>query len=144
MSLKILRPVSDKFPITSPFSWNRKLLVDGKYLDRPHHGIDFGVPIGTEIRAVKDGRIVRIGFENPSNEKQGYGLRIWHEIKSDEGVFYMVYAHLSKALVQENGQVKESEVIALSGNTGGSTGPHLHLGARRHNTNEYVDMEFYT
>lgn len=142
MKPKFLRPVAAKFPITSPFSWNRKLIVDGKEIDRPHFGFDFGCPEGTEIRAVGSGRINRVGWENPSNQKQGYGFRIWQEVMNDHGIFQVVYAHLSKAMVQEGMVIKEGEVIALSGNTGASTGPHLHWGARIHNTNDYTDAEF--
>jgi len=142
MRIKVLRPVHDKFPITSGLSTNRTLTIDGKTVSRPHNGIDFGCPVDTPIRAVADGRIVRAGWENEKDPKQGYGLRIYHQIKIPEGTFFVVYAHLNRMLVHEGDKVEQGEIIADSGHTGRSSGPHLHIGARHIDTSEWFDMEF--
>lgn len=143
MKLRLLRPVHEKFPITSGMSTNRTLTVDGTTVSRPHNGIDFGCPVDTPIRAVANGKIVRAGWENELNPKQGgYGMRIYHQIILPEGTFFIIYAHLSKMLVKEGDLVKGGEIIAQSGHSGHSTGPHLHLGARHMDTAEYADMEF--
>lgn len=95
--------------ITSPF---------GMREGRPHEGIDIAVEEGTPVRATAPGRVV---FAGPRGT---YGLAVI----VDHGVgVRTLYAHCSKLLVSEGSSVDTSTVIALSGNTGYSTGPHLHL-----------------
>lgn len=87
---------------------------------RFHNGCDFGMKVGTKIYALFDGVVVR-----SDNIGDGYG----ESIKVDCGNGIVVhYAHLSKRNVNVGDFVKQGDVIALSGNTGRSTGPHLHLG----------------
>ena len=96
-----------------------------------HRGIDLGMPIGTKIYSPLSGTITYA-----ANEPNGYGL--WIEIDHGDG-FFTRYAHLSKLLVQVGDQISvipglgafASTSIALSGNTGISTGPHLHFEVRR-------------
>jgi len=142
MRIELLRPVHEKFPITSGLSLNRTLTIEGKTISRPHNGFDFGCPKDTPIRAVADGRIVRAGWENDLDPKQGYGLRIYQQIETPQGVFFVVYAHLNRMLVHEADKVERGEIIADSGNSGRSGGEHLHLGARHIDTNEWSDIEF--
>ena len=84
-----------------------------------HTGIDFAIPTGTEIRAVAAGRVL---YTRMSNSGYGNHVVIFHS-----GGIVTLYAHCSKILVTEGQMVAQDEVIALSGNTGKSTGPHLHL-----------------
>lgn len=140
--IKVLRPVHERFPITSGLSLNRTLTVDGKTSSRPHNGIDFGCPVDTPVRAVESGKVVRSGWENEQDPKQGYGLRIYQQITVPEGTFFVIYAHLNKTLFNEGDKIQRGEIIGHSGHTGRSTGPHLHLGARHIDTSEYADMEF--
>lgn len=84
---------------------------------RPHNGVDFGVPTGTPIIAPGDGVVEHIAYQ-----ARGAG----RYIKIRHGHITTVYMHLSKTLVRVGQNVKKGERIALSGNTGGSTGPHLH------------------
>lgn len=142
MIVKLGRPVDAQFPITSKMQPMRAISLDGKVTSRPHNGIDFGCPIGTPIYAVETGRVVRSGWENEKDQKQGYGLRLYQEIEVPEGKFFIIYAHLSEAFAGEGGFVKKGDVLAFSGNTGHSTGPHLHIGARETDTNEWWDMDF--
>lgn len=90
----------------------------GSRWGRMHKGIDWSCPIGTAIRASCGGRVVSAGWVN------GYGNCI--TIRHSDGK-QTRYAHLSKILVSSGSQVKQGEKIALSGNTGNSTGPHLHF-----------------
>lgn len=83
----------------------------------PHKGTDFAVPIGTPIVAPADGVVEHIAYQ-----ARGAG----RYIKIRHGHITTVYMHLSKSLVKVGQSVKKGERIALSGNTGGSTGPHLH------------------
>lgn len=84
----------------------------------PHKGVDFGVRIGTPIIAPADGIVEHVAYQ--ANGAGRY-------IKLRHGRQYTtVYMHLSKSLVRVGQSVKKGERIALSGNTGRSTGPHLH------------------
>jgi murein DD-endopeptidase MepM/ murein hydrolase activator NlpD len=90
-----------------------------------HWGVDFGIQRGTPIRAVADGEIKRVRWQK--DEKGaiiGYGLYV--VLRHTDGSATL-YGHLSSAEVKVGDQVKQGQIIALSGNTGGSTNPHLHL-----------------
>lgn len=87
-----------------------------------HNGIDLGVRVGDTIRAAFTGK-VRLRNYN----KNGYGNYL--VVRHNEGV-ETIYAHLSKFLVAPNQYVKAGEPIGLGGNTGRSTGPHLHFETR--------------
>jgi len=84
-----------------------------------HTGMDLAVPLGTDIYAVADGTVL---FTRASST--GYGI---HVAINHGGGVVTLYAHCSKILVGEGQRVSKGEVIALSGSTGNSTGPHLHL-----------------
>lgn len=83
----------------------------------PHKGVDFGIPIGTPIIAPSDGIVEHVAYQ-----ARGAG----RYIKIKHGHITTVYMHLSRSLVKPGQRVRKGERIALSGNTGGSTGPHLH------------------
>lgn len=85
-----------------------------------HTGIDFGCNRGTEVYATGDG-VVELA--NSKGYNGGYG----HQVLLNHGFGYKTrYAHLDKVLVQPGESVSRGQVIALTGNTGRSTGPHLH------------------
>jgi murein DD-endopeptidase MepM/ murein hydrolase activator NlpD len=88
-----------------------------------HTGIDLAIPTGTELRAVASGRVL---FTRISNVGYGIHVAIFHGIRHD-GSIVTLYAHCSQILVSAGQEVSQGQVIALSGNTGNSTGPHLHL-----------------
>lgn len=83
-----------------------------------HNGIDIAVPSGTPVIAPADGKIT----ESWNHDRGGICLAM----VTADGVRFG-FAHLSKRLVVVGTKVKAGEVIALSGNTGASTGPHLHF-----------------
>jgi len=95
--------------ITSPFGprWGRK-----------HEGIDIAVPTGTSVKAAANGEVTYAGW------KGGYGYTVTiehaHNMKT-------LYAHNSRLTVDAGDYVSQGDQIALSGNTGNSTGPHLHF-----------------
>lgn len=91
---------------------------------RLHLGLDFAAEIGDTVIAAVDGVVDKIGFD-----KTGYGLFLI--IKNKEGLESR-YGHLSKVLVAENETVVDGAPIALCGNSGNSTGPHLHFELRYH------------
>ena len=86
-----------------------------------HQGMDFTAPTGTEIFATGNAKVEFTGW------KQGYG----NTVILDHGYGYKtLYAHLYKSLVRKGQKVRRSDIIALVGNTGKSTGPHLHYEVR--------------
>ena len=86
-----------------------------------HQGMDFTAPTGTEVFATGNAKVEFAGW------KQGYG----NTVILDHGYGYKtLYAHLYKTLVRKGQKVRRSDVIALVGNTGKSTGPHLHYEVR--------------
>jgi murein DD-endopeptidase len=92
--------------------------------DRPDHkGMDFKVPVGTEVLATSSGVVTRSNWNWKYN-----GNCI--EIRHDDGVLAK-YLHLSENRVKPGDRVRPGDVIALSGNTGRSTGPHLHYQLNR-------------
>ena len=91
-----------------------------------HTGIDYGCPEGTAILASNDGTVMAAKTDGSSNG--GYGKYIVIQHKDGKAT---LYGHLSKFLVITGQQVKQSEIIGYSGNTGNSTGPHLHFEARK-------------
>lgn len=94
------------------------------YSGRGHNGIDFGTPVGSKILATQDGTILGIGNTDEACPGASYGK--WVLIKHTNGLSSL-YAHLSSFLVTPGQAIKRGEVVALSGNTGYSTGPHLHF-----------------
>lgn len=88
----------------------------------PHTGVDIAVPTGTELHAPVGGTVSRI----VDYGDQSLGKAIF--VKTDNGYQYIV-GHLSKVKVTVHQHVDTGQIIALTGNTGNSTGPHVHLGA---------------
>ncbi len=86
----------------------------------PHKGIDFAVPQGTPIKAVVEGNVEVVRDEG--NISFGKSVRI----RTDDGRL-TIYAHLSQPKVHVGQHVEFGDVIGNSGNTGNSTGPHLHF-----------------
>ena len=95
----------------------------GRRDGKPHEGIDLAVPEGTPVHAVCDGVVVYSGAK-----LRGYGRLV---IVQHAGNLSTVYAHNSRLLVREGEPVTRGRVIALSGQTGRATAPHLHFEVRR-------------
>lgn len=89
-----------------------------------HNGVDYAGPTGTPIYAVAPGKVVTSGYDKYSGNK----VAIRH---ADGSTTY--YLHLSKRLVSVGQQVRSRQLIAKMGNTGRSTGPHLHFGVKKPN-----------
>jgi murein DD-endopeptidase MepM/ murein hydrolase activator NlpD len=101
--------------ITTPYK------KTGKHWSKGYHtGVDFAVITGTQVVAVADGKI----------EKQqwgrAYGVHVVQKVKGG----WVIYAHLSKAFVNAGDVITQGTTIGKSGNTGNSTGAHLHFEMR--------------
>ena len=108
-------PTARQFRVSSNFNPRRLNPVTGRVA--PHKGVDFAMPQGTPVLSVGDGEVVVAKRSGAA----GYYVAIRH------GRTYTTrYMHLRKLLVKDGQKVKRGDRIALSGNTGRSTGPHLH------------------
>lgn len=124
-----IRPVKADLEISSkfggrsnPFGWGYEF----------HNGIDFPGPVGTPIFATAPGTVRKADWGG------GYG----YHVIVDHGYGYeTLYAHLSKLRVEQGDIVDRSDVVGLLGNTGRSTGPHLHYSV--YEDGELVDPEEY-
>lgn len=104
--------------ITSTFG-NRKSPIYGT--PQFHEGLDIANSVGTPVIATANGTIAELGYQS------GYGRFI--KIQHGYGMV-TVYGHLSRTAVSEGQRVKKGEVVGYVGNTGSSTGPHLHYEVR--------------
>lgn len=96
------------------------------YRSKFHNGIDIAVPVGTPIYAAYDGIVKAVGNNDRNSwAKYQYGKYILIEHSNNLAT---LYAHLSSWVVFNGQQVKKGQLIGYSGNTGYSTGPHLHFG----------------
>ncbi|MFE2460907.1 M23 family metallopeptidase [Streptomyces sp. NPDC059402] len=109
-----------KYTLSASFAQN------GGMWAHKHSGQDFAVPIGTNVVATHGGTVVKAGG-NGAGDGPAYGNAI--VIKHGNGT-YSQYAHLSKINVKIGQVVKTGQSIAKSGNTGNSSGPHLHFEIR--------------
>lgn len=115
-NIPAIQPVLNKDlkRMASGYGWR----VDPVYhIRRFHEGMDFSAPVGTDIYATGNGTVTYSGW------KQGYG----QTIEIDHGFGYATrYAHCHKLFARVGKKVRRGDVIALVGNTGKSTGPHVH------------------
>ena len=121
----LLRPVDTRFPITQRFGENPELYP----LTGGHMGIDYGLAEGSEVRAAADGEVLRAGLDAQSviDPRTGYGIYV--KLQHGDGS-QTIYGHLCEAVVRVGQLVQLGQVIGHSGNTGRSTGPHLHFELR--------------
>jgi hypothetical protein len=111
----ILAPIRGA-PVTSLFGMRFHPIL---HILRLHAGIDFGAPVGSQVRAAADGKV------EIAEPVSGYG----NHIRIQHAGFETSYSHLSEIpeSIKPGVEVKQGDIIALSGNTGLSTGPHLHF-----------------
>lgn len=110
--MPLAMPVQAAFRYTSPF---------GRRWGRAHEGVDMAGPVGTPILSTAEGKVIFAGWQS------GYGnlIKIQHELGTETR-----YGHLSKIKVKVGQKVSRGDVIGAMGNTGRSTGSHLHYEVR--------------
>jgi murein DD-endopeptidase MepM/ murein hydrolase activator NlpD len=115
----------DNIIVTQQFGGSDFAAKNPGIYGRPYHpGTDFGTPVGTKVKSVSSGTVRDFG--NTDAFPGCYAWGKWILIDHDNGLSSL-YAHLSSILVDRGQKLSSGEVIALSGNTGITTGPHLHL-----------------
>ncbi|QUX95243.1 peptidase M23 [Marinomonas sp. CT5] len=108
-------PTRKHYRISSPFNANRLHPITGH--PAPHNGVDLATPTGTEVLATGDGVVTRVATHKYAGK---------YIVVDYTGPYGSRFLHLSKILVKKGQKVKRGQVIALSGNTGRTTGAHLH------------------
>ena len=130
--LEFIHPI-EGFPISSVFGEKHIFIyTDGTERSSSHRGIDYAAPEGTPVKAVADGRVV---FAR-SRILSGNSIVIEHL----PGV-YSVYFHLSEININENDIISLGDIIGKVGNTGFSTGAHLHLAINI--AGVYIDPDYF-
>lgn len=119
MRKQLLRMPLQYGTVTSHFGRRRHPILG---YTRAHNGVDYGVPIGTPVWSVGDGRVTRAGYNS------GFGKVV--EVSHPNG-WLSQYAHLSRINVRLGQHVRQKETVGLVGMTGMSTGPHLHYGLKK-------------
>lgn len=124
-------PQSGSSPLMWPVDDVRITQLFGKtvgakklYVSGSHNGVDFGVPIGTTVKASASGVVAGTGDTDLDCRRVSFGR--WVLIKFNNGLA-ATYGHLSVINVNAGDKVDAGQIIGYSGNTGYSTGPHLHL-----------------
>jgi len=113
--------IPHRWPLSVP-SYRTRGLAQNDPSRETHSGLDLAVPAGSDVRASGGGRVKETG-DDPA-----YGLFVM--LEHPQG-YETMYGHLSRVLVARGDSVRVGQVIALSGNTGRSTAPHLHFEIRR-------------
>lgn len=116
-SIPAIMPISNKDLKRTASGWGFRIHPIEK-IRKFHYGMDFTAPVGTDVYASGDGRVVKV-----IKSKRGYG----NYIEIDHGFGYAtLYGHLSGFNVIQGQRIRRGEVIGYVGNTGHSSGPHLH------------------
>ena len=105
---------------------------------RQHSGFDITADIGTQVKAIYDGTVLLAEFDGTTTEgfdafNDGYGNKV--EILNDDGK-RVIYAHLRKSIVNVGDRIKQGQIIGMTGCSGGSRVPHLHIEIRKYNTGD--------
>lgn len=119
MTPTIKKPFDGNFPVTQEFGealdWYLKIA------GYPHNGMDFAMPVGTPILATDGGTVV---YADNTPDADGLGVNIIHPWGMSQ------YWHLNSLFVKYGQKLQRGEKVGLSGNTGWSSGPHLHFGIK--------------
>jgi hypothetical protein len=118
-----------------------KFVLTGKYMElsdvrglRPHTGIDLGMPENTQLRSLFSGTVEKV-YDHAG--AIGNGVKIHAENGK-----HIVYGHMNNVSVREGQHVSSGDLIGMSGNTGNSTGPHLHFGMQD-SSGQFIDPTKY-
>lgn len=119
--------------VTSGYGWRIHPI---EKIRKHHNGVDYGAAIGTPVKAIAKGRVL---FAGPSTIRRadgepgggGYLVKLRHKVNGEW--ITSAYMHLKKGsiTVRKGDVILEGEILGLSGNTGDSTGPHLHFEIQR-------------
>jgi murein DD-endopeptidase MepM/ murein hydrolase activator NlpD len=100
-----------------------------------HTGIDIDAPIGTPVKAAAPGRVVWAGYglyagKHDSKDPYGLAVTLEHQFGFQGEELYSIYAHMNEVFVEPNQMVNTGDILGIVGETGATTGPHLHFEIR--------------
>jgi hypothetical protein len=100
-----------------------------------HTGIDIDAPIGTPVRAAASGKVVWSGYglyagKVEANDPYGIAVTLEHEFGFQGEKLYTIYAHMNEVFVRPDQYVNTGDILGIVGETGATTGPHLHFEVR--------------
>lgn len=130
----IIPPLIGNYQITQYFGENEAFYkARPEWKIRGHNGVDYAAPVGTPAYACADGTIFTV-----KTQPDGYGLYLVLRGTGETSRYDFYYAHLSAVMVSVGSTVRKGQMICRTGNSGCSTGPHLHFEVRiRGMKNEY-------
>ena len=126
--IKVYRPVSADIKISS--TYGERVDPVTKVKGAMHYGTDFATPVGTPVVAAESGKIFKAGWQDEKDHSVGFGYRVWQSARIGGQAVSIFYAHLSEISVRDGEEITAGTRIGLSGNTGKSSGPHLHFEVR--------------
>lgn len=131
-------PVEPKYKVAEHDKYGIRKNHYVLFKQRAHSGFDITADIGTKVCAISDGKVLLAEFDGTTTEgfdafNDGYGNKI--EILNSDGK-RVVYGHLRQFYVKPGEEIKQGDVIGITGSSGGSRVPHLHLEIRKSNTDE--------
>ena len=131
-------PIEPKYKVTEHDKYGIRKNHYVLFKERQHSGFDITADIGTEVHSISSGKVILAEFDGTTTEgfdafNDGYGNKV--EILNDDGR-RIVYAHLREYYVKKGDRVEQNTIIGITGCSGGSRVPHLHLEIRKTNTEE--------
>ena len=131
-------PIEPKYKVTEHDKYGIRKNHYVLFKQRAHSGFDITADIGTEVHPIADGTVLLAEFDGTTTEgfdafNDGYGNKV--EILNNDGR-RVVYGHLRESYVKPGDKVTRDMVIGITGCSGGSRVPHLHVEVRKSNTEE--------
>ena len=138
MTSKYIWPIKPKYKVAEHDKYGIRQNHYVMFKQRAHSGFDITADIGTEVHPIMEGTVLLAEFDGTTTEgfdafNDGYGNKV--EIVNDDGR-RVVYGHLRESYVKPGDKVTKETVIGITGSSGGSRVPHLHLEIRKENTDE--------
>lgn len=138
MSKNYIWPITPKYIVAEHDKYGIRKNHYVLFKERAHSGFDITADIGTKVHSIYDGVVLLAEFDGTTTEgfdafNDGYGNKV--EILNDDGR-RVVYGHLREFFVKPGDRVVQGQVIGITGSSGGSRVPHLHLEIRKSNTEE--------
>ena len=131
-------PITPKYKVTEHDKYGIRKNHYVLFKQRQHSGFDITADIGTEVHPISEGTVLMAEFDGTTTEgfdafNDGYGNKV--EIINNDGR-RVVYGHLRKYYVKPGDKVTKDTIIGITGCSGGSRVPHLHLEIRKNNTDK--------
>ena len=131
-------PITPKYKVTEHDKYGIRKNHYVLFKQRQHSGFDITADIGTEVHPISEGTVLLAEFDGTTTEgfdafNDGYGNKV--EILNDDGK-RVIYAHLRKSIVNVGDRIKQGQIIGMTGCSGGSRVPHLHIEIRKYNTGD--------